>query len=232
MNKSIAELRKICQNTRIVKGRTEQHWINKLYRKVSIYITWILLQTNITANQITFYNVILAIIASFFISSGNWPIPIILLFLINLLDHSDGEIARYRKTSGKTGLFFDGLVDRLIHPIILIGFAIASFNLYSEFLFLVIGYFVIIMYFVNYKIKEYSKEYETKQFHQSIKHSFKLIGKDTKTTIIFMGSSKHLLDLIIVLSLLASNYSFILVFYFVFLALSIHFRIQNLKVVK
>jgi len=38
-----------------------------------------------------------------------------------ILDHVDGEIARYRKASTTTGIYFDGMVHYIAHPIVFAG---------------------------------------------------------------------------------------------------------------
>jgi len=215
---SIKELRKICQCGRVVKGRSEQHWINLFYRRFSIYFTWLFLHTPLSANQITTLNFLLALIGGSLIAIGNYWLAlaaVLILYLINVFDHVDGEVSRYRKISSQKGEEFDGLVDVLIHPIFFVGISIASFNLTGNPVFFVLGSVIIIFYLANHLLKGISREYETKEFHNSPSHSIGLITKNPVSLLIFIGSSKHFIDLLILLSAL------FFVFPLILLALSI-----------
>lgn len=226
----ISELREICQNTRVVKGRTEQHWISLFYRKLSIYFTWLVLHTSLNANNITTINFVLAIIGGVFIALGNFwlgLISVLILFVINLFDHVDGEVSRYHKSSSVKGQYFDSLTGDILHPFYFIGISIASFNLTGDPAYFVLCSLVIVFYFANCLVKDFSKEYENKQFHKSPMHSVSLIGKNPKTMIIFFGSSKHFTDLLIVFCVVFSQFSFVLVFLSVFVPLSFFFRLRS-----
>ena len=229
MIESIQELRESCQSTRIVYGVIGNNWIGENYNKVSIYLTWVLLHTGITANQVSLSCIFLAIFAGWLISLGSIfsVLFIIVLFLINVLDHVDGEIARYRHTASDKGTLLDTMVDGLIHPFLFIGFGIACFSLYAAPVFLVLCSFVIVCFFVNGMVKIFSKEYQTKEFHTSPSKSISLIFKSPKSLIVFLGSSKHFTDLLCVFSVLFSFYWLPLVFLGVFLPLSFVVRVKD-----
>jgi len=223
MVESIKELRKICQRGRVVKGRSEQHWINLFYRRFSIYFTWLFLHTPLSANQITALNFFLALIGGFLISLGNYwlaLVAVLILYLINVLDHVDGEVSRYRKSSSRKGGEFDGLVDVLIHPVFFIGLSLASFNLSGNPVFFVLGSVIILFYLANKLLKGVSREYETKEFHKSPCHSINLITKNPISMLIFMGSSKHFIDLLILLSTLFFVFPLVLIFFSILTPLS------------
>lgn len=102
---NITELRVICQSVKF------QHFIEGFYRKFSIYFTWLLLHTSISANQATLIQMALGLSGSVFISLPSRYAVYIGLFLWYfgyLFDFIDGEIARYRKKSTVLGLFIDG----------------------------------------------------------------------------------------------------------------------------
>ena len=119
MNESIAELRAICQQ----KGWQEPlHF--QLQRKTSIYLTWLLLHTSVSANQVTVVGMSLGLIGAVFLAF-NIPLllllGLVLLYLGFVLDFVDGEIARYRitvegKAKGSGGMYLDYLCHYLVPP--------------------------------------------------------------------------------------------------------------------
>lgn len=117
MLSSISELRKICQ-----KGKFETNWYARIFaRKISNYITWILLQLPITANQVTILQILvswLGCMLLFFGGKYNIILAIIFWQLGYILDCVDGEIARAKKQSTVFGVFLDSLAHVLIIPAI------------------------------------------------------------------------------------------------------------------
>lgn len=113
---SIRELRQICQAPR----KTVDNWHMKhISRKPSIYITWLLLHTKITANGATFLFLLTGIIASLayiFATNTAFLIGSVLLQLWYVMDMVDGEIARYRKQTSLTGAYFDCVSHYISHP--------------------------------------------------------------------------------------------------------------------
>lgn len=122
---SISELRKICQKVKF------QHFIEVCYRKISIYFTWILLHTSITANQATIIQMILGVSGSLMIMLSSVPAVIVGIFLWYfgyLFDFIDGEIARYRKRSTISGLFIDGYNHLINQALILFSVGVCAFR--------------------------------------------------------------------------------------------------------
>lgn len=110
---SVAELRAVCQPADIVGRYSGEHWAGRLYgRRVSIYVTWALVRIGLSANAIT---VLMALIgaagAALFAFRNLWaPITgVALIQLYLVLDCSDGEVARWRGTTGAKGIFLDRL---------------------------------------------------------------------------------------------------------------------------
>jgi phosphatidylglycerophosphate synthase len=71
----------------------------RLVRRLSIRITWLLLHTRLSANQVTVLGVLIGLAGALLLAwSEFWPlvIALLLLQLSFVLDYSDGEIARYR----------------------------------------------------------------------------------------------------------------------------------------
>ena len=128
MVEPIRELRAICQS----KNEEERGYLKIVARRVSIYITKLLLYTPITGNQATLLYILSGLIAGIFFIPGNTWCTIVGAFLLQLwfvMDCVDGEVARYRKTSSLTGVYLDVLSHHIVHPYI---FACVSFGIYNS----------------------------------------------------------------------------------------------------
>lgn len=128
MVESIKELRKIC----VKKGDPLDARIFFFSRKVSIYVTKLLLYTPITANQVTLLFIFIATVSGVFFTLGDYKYSIIgwgLYGIHRILDCVDGEIARYRKQSSVRGIYLDLISHYFIGPFI--GMCI-SLGVYKE----------------------------------------------------------------------------------------------------
>lgn len=117
---SIKKLRQICQESRQWCDTAHGRFIS---RKLSIYITWVFLKMNITPNTATLIFLLSIIPAClFFLIGSKSSVLTGMLFLQiwYILDHVDGEIARYRNLSSLTGIYFDSIVHYIAHPFIFI----------------------------------------------------------------------------------------------------------------
>jgi phosphatidylglycerophosphate synthase len=87
----------------------------KLVRRISIRLTWLLLHTRLSANQVTVLAILIGIAGGALLAwSDFWPLVagVVLLQLSFVLDYSDGEIARYEamqrgEPSGAGGAYLD-----------------------------------------------------------------------------------------------------------------------------
>ena len=111
---SIGELRKICQAKLWSYERSVLNpipwYARHIHLRISIYITWVLLHTPVSANHVTFTLFVVGLIAACFFSLGQPWMTLggaILLQVRYVLDSVDGEIARYRKTFSTTGEYLD-----------------------------------------------------------------------------------------------------------------------------
>ena len=114
---SISELRKICQpEDEVVHQRGVGRRITLFIRYISIYITYPLLYTPISANQVTILHGIVYLAGCSLLITAE-PllvlIGVVVMRLAGFLDYVDGEIARYRGTSGAEGGFLDLLIDTI-----------------------------------------------------------------------------------------------------------------------
>ncbi len=131
---SIHELRNICQKPKIESreaiGFNYHGFKKQCDLKVSIYFTWIFLRLGISANTVTILSGIFCIIGGFLLCSRSiWIVVlgIVFFYIYSLLDHCDGDIARYNKKSSLLGFFLDWYVHYLRDAAMFTGLAIGSF---------------------------------------------------------------------------------------------------------
>lgn len=140
---TLSELKAICR-----KGERDPFWISNIFwRPFSIYLSWILIRTGITANQVTFISALFAVASSLVLlvpSTTTYLASVVLMQAFFLLDHVDGEIGRYRahvglSAGGLSGHYFDLLVHYFQGPTLYYclgaGLAMAS----GEWLWLILG---------------------------------------------------------------------------------------------
>lgn len=140
VTESISELRKICQS--IDKDKLNLSPYTKLARKISIYITWVLLKTNITANQTTYLGMFICFVGCWFLFLGNPKnifIGMVIVWIWYIFDHVDGEIARYRKMSSMSGIYLDYLSHYILHPSILFSLTMGLYHHQKNELLLLVG---------------------------------------------------------------------------------------------
>lgn len=107
---TLAELRAAVQPDWVL-ARSAEHWTGTLYmRRLSIYLTWLLVRTPITANGVTWLMIVAGGLAGpALLLPGLWgPLVAALLAQLQmLLDCCDGEVARWRRVMGPKGIFLD-----------------------------------------------------------------------------------------------------------------------------
>lgn len=140
MVESLKELNKICQKPRYKEAG---NWmVRHILRDAALPVTWLLLHTPVTANQVTLVSLLIGLLGIFFLS-----IPSSALFLAGslllqfwyYLDHVDGQIARYRKTACLTGRFFDFLTHHIIHGVIFFSLGFYAFHATGLIFFILVG---------------------------------------------------------------------------------------------
>ena len=141
MPESLKELNQICQKPNY---KTAGNWmVRHILRDAALPITWLLLHTNVTANQVTLASLIIGLIGVGILSvptRSPFLIGTIFLQIWYLLDHVDGQIARYRKTACLSGRFFDFLTHHIIHGVIFFGLGVYCFRVTGAVLFVVWGF--------------------------------------------------------------------------------------------
>jgi len=105
----LAALRGLCHGQKVQQDR--RIWY-VLSRRVSIRITWLLLHTGVSANQVTLVSLLLTLAGAALLAL---PSPVVALagaaalVIHYFLDKVDGEIARYRGVFSLDGVFMDEL---------------------------------------------------------------------------------------------------------------------------
>ena len=138
---SLKELGPLCQKPNY---KTVGNWyVRHILRDAALPVTWLLVHTEVSANQITLVSLIVGLLGiAFFagLSPFYFLLGTALLQLWYFMDHVDGQIARYRKTSCLTGRFFDFMTHHIIHGAIFFGLAAYVFRATGSPFMLVWGY--------------------------------------------------------------------------------------------
>lgn len=110
---TIAELRAVTQPPSVTGRRNAEHWTGDLYqRRLSPYVTRVLLGTAITANGVTVLMILTgaAAGAALLVPGLVGGVLAALLGQLQMLwDCCDGEVARWRQTFSPVGFFLDKL---------------------------------------------------------------------------------------------------------------------------
>ncbi len=119
---TIAQLREVTQPPAIRGRRTAEHWTGDLYmRRISPYLTRVLVRAGLTANAVTGLMIVTGAAAGpALLLPGLWGavLAVLLTQLQMLWDASDGEVARWRGTSSPLGVFLDRVGHYLAESLI------------------------------------------------------------------------------------------------------------------
>ncbi len=119
---TIAQIREISQPISVTGRSNAEHWVADLYlRRISPYLTRLLLKTPITANGVTYLMIVTGISISAVLLIPGYGGILLALFLSQLQmlwDCCDGEIARWRQTQSPKGVFLDRLGHYLTESLI------------------------------------------------------------------------------------------------------------------
>lgn len=117
--------------------------VRHIVRDAALPITWLLLHTNVTANQVTAFSLLIGILGITlfaFPSAKLFLLGAVFLQAWYLLDHVDGQIARYRGTASLTGRFFDFLTHHVIHGTLFFSLGLYAFLVSQSAVFMVWGF--------------------------------------------------------------------------------------------
>ena len=127
----VESLKELNQKVQKPNYKKVGNWmVRHIERDLALYITWALLHTKITANQVTFFSIIVGLLSALafcFPIPGGFLTGVLLLQFWYLLDHVDGQIARYRETASLTGVYFDYITHYVVHSFLFIGLGIGAY---------------------------------------------------------------------------------------------------------
>jgi len=125
---TIAQIREVSQPVSVTGRSNAEHWVADLYlRKISPYLTRLLLATPITANGVTYLMILTGVSISGALLIPGYQGILLALFLSQLQmlwDCCDGEIARWRNTQSPKGVFLDRIGHYLTESLIPVAFAL------------------------------------------------------------------------------------------------------------
>jgi phosphatidylglycerophosphate synthase len=126
------------------KSISKDPLIAVLYRRISIYLTWLILHTPITANQVTALEVMVSSGGSLFFLFKDplyWVLGFLVLQLSIILDCTDGEVARFRKTFTHRAEQYGHIIkDIFFHSFVTIGL----FFILDNVIILILGILIIV----------------------------------------------------------------------------------------
>ena len=151
---ALTDVLEVCQPAEIRGRKSSEHWLNDVYlRKLSPYLTRILIPTGISANGVTWVMILSGFLAALSITSLLPLVGLITLFLGQfqmLMDCVDGEVARWRKTSSAQGIFLDKFGHYLTESLIPICLGVHVMRMQGMAnYYLVIGLFVSTLVLMN-----------------------------------------------------------------------------------
>ena len=158
---------------RHIRRVSERHerWLFSTYinRPVSNLITYLILDTPITPNQVSLSTIPIALLASLSYLLGRPILGGLLFHLSSILDGVDGEIARARGVSSPLGRIIDSLCDRVVEASICLAIGYASSLRYSSpigFLYASLG---LIGFFIDPYLAEVVKARIGRPLHEAVR---------------------------------------------------------------
>ncbi len=108
---TIAQLREVCQPEGVTSRAGAEHWVAHVYlRRLSPYLTRVLLRTQISPNGVTVLMILTGIAAGLALLIPGLPgatLALLLGQLQMLVDCCDGEVARWQERYSPKGVFLD-----------------------------------------------------------------------------------------------------------------------------
>jgi phosphatidylglycerophosphate synthase len=98
----------------------------KLLRPFSIHLTWLLVRTPISANQVTVLQGIFGIIGAVLLGYGKFVLGAVFLQIGYILDLCDGEVARWKHQQSNAGNYLDLIGHRTATPAMFFGLGIGT----------------------------------------------------------------------------------------------------------
>jgi len=136
----IKELRRICQHS---KDDEPDWFLENVDRKISIYVTKLILHLPLTGNHVTLLDILVGVAAGVFLATGELYLMLVGALLWNLFivfDCVDGEVARYRNEQSVRGLYLDVMGHYIVDPVTFLGLAIGLYSITGDVIVLICGF--------------------------------------------------------------------------------------------
>jgi phosphatidylglycerophosphate synthase len=107
----------------------EEYFDLFFYRPLAFLLVKTVYRTNITPNQLTLFAVLVGMIGAVFYAKGSpdhFTLGAIFFMLYNIIDCSDGQLARIKKNGSNAGRIIDGLADYITTAAIFIAIGIGG----------------------------------------------------------------------------------------------------------
>lgn len=158
-------------------------WLN---RPLSIRLSRVLVNFNITPNQISFFSFMLSMVAAGLFALGDYlylALGGIVAQFASIIDGSDGEVARLKYLSSDYGGWFDAVLDRYADAFLLSGLTWYVYSHNPASLVLGIGFLAIIgSFMVSYTADKHDR-LMANRIGQRMR-----IGRDVRVFLIFLGA--------------------------------------------
>jgi phosphatidylglycerophosphate synthase len=99
-------------------------------RPVSVYFTWLLLNTGFSPNQVTVLHMIVGMVGSVLLGFPDLLVRLVGVFTLYMsfvLDNVDGEVARYRGQVSITGRYLDLIAHTVVIMFMFLGFSFGAY---------------------------------------------------------------------------------------------------------
>ena len=109
--------------------RFDAYWCRFVLRPVSFPVTWVSLRLGLSANQVSYFSAIVALLATILMCFPNRLLIITGALLFNfwaILDCVDGNIARAKGKTNKYGDFIDAFAGYVAYGFVFIGAGVAA----------------------------------------------------------------------------------------------------------
>ena len=172
----------------------------------------------------------MGISAGFFFGTGAYWYSIfgaLLIYLSEILDSVDGEVARYRETAGKKGETLERMLHPILYPFIFGGLTFGIVRNSGDNSFYLFGFSMVSFLLVHEILKEVINEYQTKKFHASHRETLRISLKSPQTFITFISTSKHLRNAVILTGAFLNQLPLVLIGYGILLPLSYILKVWN-----
>lgn len=125
---------------------------------MSVPLTWLLLKTPLRPNEISLIAILGGVLAAVLLATGYWYTGVVAMFVVVLLDFSDGEVSRYRGMRSKEGSYLDKIYIFCVHPSLIAGMTVGVYSFEPNIWIIVAGFINTISIFLLCMVVEYAKQ--------------------------------------------------------------------------